>query len=161
MLAQQVLFAQKDNDPSLENKNYVGGDQWDGYKADRDEVLQALATFAPSNPVVITGDWHRNAGYDLEADFADPESQTVGAEIVGTSISSAGEPVDPATSYSDANDPHERFYNLDGGWIRCDVTPSQWRTTFRAVSTVRIRDASAYSLETFVVEDGRPGAQRG
>ncbi|MGH3344937.1 MAG: alkaline phosphatase D family protein [Carbonactinosporaceae bacterium] len=161
VLAQQILFAQQDNDPSLDRAEYVGGgDQWDGYKAERDAVLAFLAESRVDNPIVLTGDWHRNAVYDLKADFADPDSATLGVEFVGTSISSGGDPVNPVTRFEDPNDPHERFLNTNRGYVLCDLTRQRWRSRFRVVSTVAAPQAVARTLETFVVEHGRPGARR-
>jgi alkaline phosphatase D len=40
------------------------------------------------------------------------------------------------------------------------VTPERWQTDLRVVSDVRDRGATARTLASFVVEDGRPGAVR-
>ncbi|MGH3326282.1 MAG: alkaline phosphatase D family protein [Streptomycetales bacterium] len=161
ILAQQILFAQKDNKPALDEAEYVGGgDQWDGYKAERDAILGFLAESRVPNPIVLTGDWHRNAVYDLKADFSDPDSATLGVEFVGTSISSGGDQAHPVTSYEDPDDPHERFLNTNRGYVLCDLTGERWRSRFRIVSTVSAPQAVASTLETFLVEDGRPGARR-
>ncbi len=127
--------------------------------ADRQAVLDLLAQGKSGNVVVITGDIHQNRVYELKAGFNDPESPTVGAEFVGTSISSGGD-VAPNTIYSSSDNPHLRFRNSNRGYVRCEVTPSRWQADYRVVSTVRSRNATLTTLASFVVEDGRPGVQR-
>lgn len=135
-------------------------DQWD--VAARNRVLAFLDQRRPANPVVLTGDIHSSWVHDLKADFADPTSATIGTEFVGTSISSDFPPpfIAPVTAALPAN-PHTRFF--DGafrGYVRCDVTPEQWTSTYRVLDTVLVPGAPTRTLATFTVEDGRPGAQR-
>jgi alkaline phosphatase D len=162
VLANQLQFAQRDNNTSLEVQNYVGdGDQWDGYKADRDTILSFLQQREIDNFIVITGDAHRHGVWDLKANFADPQSQTLGVEYMGTSISSGGNPANPVTRFGDPNDPHERFHNTNRGYVLCEVTPQLWRSDYRIVPDVRTPGVPASTLATFVTENGNPGAQLG
>lgn len=163
VMAQQVIFAQRDNAPALDKQDYVGnGDQWDGYKADRDTIVEFLQARRPSNPVVITGDVHRNLVYDLKADFSNPGSETVGTEFVGTSITSGGDPRAFTTRYGgNANDPHEIFYDDHRGYVHCSLTPDRWQADYRVVATTVLDpNAPVTTVASFVVEDGHPGAQR-
>jgi alkaline phosphatase D len=160
ILAQQTMFAQYDFNPSPELKVF-NLDQWDGYIAARDRILQFLSDRRPANPVVITGDIHSSWVHDLKRDFNNPQSETLGTEFVGTSISSDFPaafilPVEAARR----DNPHTKFF--DGafrGYVRCEVTPQQWRSDFRAVTTILAPESPIRTLASFVVEDGRPGAQ--
>lgn len=111
---------------------------------------------------MITGDIHTNWVYDLKQDFDDPASPTVGAEFIGTSISSGGDPRAGYTTRFDGSpdNPHERFFNNNRGYVRCTLDRRLWRTDFRVVPTVRDPAAPVSTLASFVVEDGRPGVQR-
>lgn len=67
-------------------------DQWDGYFASRQRILDAFADPQVRNPLVVTGDIHASgAGYLLRT--FDPDrgagGRIVGHEFVGTSISSS------------------------------------------------------------------------
>jgi alkaline phosphatase D len=155
VLAQQVLFAEDGVDATT-----FPGDTWDGYVADRNRILGFLQERGNLNPIVITGDAHRNAAYDLKMDFFNPDSQTVGAEFMGTSICTSGD-VSPDTVFSDPNDPHQRFNNRNRGYVRCEMTPQLWRTDYRIVPTVRAQGAPGSTLASFVVESGNPGIQSG
>lgn len=157
ILAQQTIMAQFDYDPGPEVA--VNHDQWDGYAASRDQFLSFVAERRPSNPVVLSGDWHSSWVNDLKADFADADSETLATEFAGTSISStcgwAGA-VDAAV----ASNPHVKYF--DGsrrGYVRCTVTPELWRSDYRVVDSASDAVGPATTLTSWVVENGRPGAQ--
>ncbi|SIR98218.1 alkaline phosphatase D [Haladaptatus litoreus] len=159
VLAQQVPFAATDNNADPDDVDFGGGDKWDGYRADRQTLLDAMSEDADLNPVVITGDVHRNYAYNLKADFSDPDSETVGTEYVGTSISSFGD-TSGLTQYGpSAGEPWQRFYNVDRGYVRCTLTPEEWQSDYRVVSTVEDPTATIDTLASFVTEAGNPGAQ--
>ena len=134
-------------------------DAWDGYVAERDRLLRLLDTRQVRNPVVLTGDLHANWAAELKADFDDPSSSTVGAEFVGTSISSGGDGSRSAPYGEEVlrDNEHIRYFNDQRGYVRCTVTPEQWRTDYRVVPYVQRRGAPIRTAASFVVEDGRPG----
>jgi alkaline phosphatase D len=137
-------------------------DQWSGYEMPRRRILDFLQERRPSNPVVLTGDIHSNWVADLKKDFSNPRSETVGTEFVGTSISSGGDGADtqPAVDAYLPENPHVRFYNNQRGYVRCVVTPEKWQSDYRVVDAVTKPGAAIRTRATFVVENGRPGAQR-
>jgi len=136
-------------------------DQWDGYVAQRRRLSQFLAERRPSNPVIITGDIHSSWALDAKLDYDDPGSPTVASEYVGTSISSDFPaafigPVNAAL----ADNPHIKFFDgLYRGYVRCTVTPEEWRSDFRAVATVDTPEAPIFTLRSFTTENGVPGVQ--
>jgi alkaline phosphatase D len=159
VLANQVLIAQL--------ARVIGGertfsmDKWDGYVAARRRLLDFLAMERPSNPIVLTGDIHSNWVADLKTDFDDPTSAIVATEFVGTSITSGGDGRDGGgfIQAMQEENPHIKFYNGQRGYIRCAVTPDLWTTDFRVVPYVTRPGAPIETRATFVVEDGRPGAE--
>ena len=59
------------------------------------------------------------------------------------------------------DNPHVKYSNSNHrGYVRVEVTPGRLRADLRAMETVQRRDAGCSTLASFVVEDGRPGAQR-
>ncbi len=150
-----------------EGQPQLNTDQWDGYPVARQRIVEALADgHGPSNPVVISGDWHVNAVSDVKLDWNDPASPTVAAEFSGTSISSVG-PWAPIMAANLAANPHVQYVDGDDlrnrrdvhGYVRCSLTPDQWTTDFRVLTTVKTPDQPVTTAATFVVENGRPGAQ--
>ena len=57
------------------------------------------------------------------------------------------------------NNPHVRFYNGQRGYVTATVTPRLWTTEYRIVPNVTQPGGGVETAATFVVEDGRAGAQ--
>jgi alkaline phosphatase D len=156
VLAQQVIMFKLDEKVGP-GESYFS-DNWNGYAPARDRLLGALAERRVANPVVITGDVHSFWVSDLKADFADPGSATVATEFVGTSISTPGTPPSLVTRLPE--NPHVKYYESRlRGYVRCDLDRERWRTDFRVVDAVTDPDAPVRTLSSWVVEEGRPGAQ--
>jgi alkaline phosphatase D len=161
VIAQQTMFAQYDffAGPGI----LFNMDQWDGYQAARQRITAFLQWASPSNPIVLTGDIHSSWVHNLKANYFHPSSAVVGTEFVGTSVTSdfpvlAVGPVLAAM----ADNPHTLFFDgLFRGYVRCSVDRSLWRTEFRAVPTILAADVEAFTLASFVVQDGHAGALPG
>lgn len=160
VIAQQVMVARWASGQGEAMRTSM--DKWAAYPAALDRFMKYLQERKPSNPVVLTGDIHTNWVADLKADYNDPKSAVVGAEFVGTSISSGGDGVDmrPETERQMAENPHIKFFNAQRGYVRCDVTPQRWQTDFRIVAAVTKPNEPVSTRASFVVENGKPGATR-
>jgi len=158
-VAQSVRFAQQDSNLDLGKHTFDGVDNWMGYVVDRQTILDRFVT--TKNPVVLSGDSHVNFVYDLKRDFGDPTSPTVGTELLGTSISSEGDPFVEQTQFTPpSKNPQLRFFDNHRGYVRCTLYRGRLTADFRAVSTVRKPTATVSTTATFVVDDGKPGARR-
>jgi alkaline phosphatase D len=157
IIAQQVFFSPRFFPPGDE----IQLDSWDGYPANRNRLLNTLAE-RHIRPVVLTGDVHSNWAAELKSDFDDPDSATVGAELVGTSISSGGNGSDTHmdTDTILAENPHLKFFDNHRGYVRCTVTPDHLRADFRVVPYVSRPGAPVYTRASFQVEAGRPGLRK-
>jgi alkaline phosphatase D len=160
VIAQQVMVAQVDAAPGPEKRFSM--DKWNGYIESRNRLLDFLHRRKPSNPVVITGDIHTNWAADLKTDFDREDSPIVGAEFVGTSISSGGDGSDtqPTTEQRLAENPHIKFFNAQRGYVRCALTPERSQTDYRVLAAVTQPDAAISTRASFVVENGRAGVKR-
>jgi alkaline phosphatase D len=159
VVAQSVRFAQQDSSPEPGKHLFDGVDNWMGYTVDRQVIIDQFAM--TKNPVVLSGDSHVNFVYDLKRDFGDPASPTVAAELLGTSISSEGDPFVEQTQFTPpAKNPQLRFFDNHRGYVRCTLEPARLTADFRAVSTVRKPTATVSTTATFIVEDGQRGAHR-
>lgn len=97
---------------------YLNGDQWDGYQAERSAVFAHLADKGIDNVVVLTGDIHTSWAMDLTPDPNNPVAYnpltgagSLAVEYVCTSVTSPG-----STS-----------------WCRCR-TPSAWSIPISSTS---------------------------
>jgi len=138
-------------------------DQWSGYEEDRKRVLDFFAQRKPSNPIVITGDIHSNWVADLKTDWKDERSATVGTEFVGTSISSGGDGAEerPTTQAQYRENPHLKWFNGQRGYVKCTVTPAEYRADYRVVPYVTRPGAPVATRSSWTVESGRTGVKKG
>ncbi len=158
VLAQQIMMGRVDRNP--EEGVAMSMDQWAGYDVPRTRLLSWLRDHQISNPVVLTGDIHSNWVNDLKPNFDNVHEQPVATEFVGTSISSGG---DGAQTRKDTagvlrDNPFVKFYNAERGYVRCTLTPKQWESDYRVVTSVTQPTFEALSRAKFVVEAGKAGA---
>ena len=159
VVAQQTLMAQLDRKPGPGQSFWTDG--WDGYPAARARLLNDIARLKPSNPLVIGGDVHCNWVADLKLDFDDPQAPVVATEFCGTSITSQGPSQKQVRAWI-AENPHLHFGNGDKrGYVKMEIRRDACTATLRALDSEKRADSGIYTLATFVVENGRPGAQRG
>jgi alkaline phosphatase D len=160
IIGQQVMVAPVDLAEGIEKTFPM--DQWSGYAMARNRFLEFLRDRKPSNPVVLTGDIHSNWVNDLKPEFYNDKSPIVATEFVGTSITSGGDGADvrPTTETVLSENPHIKFFNAQRGYVRCTLTPQQWRTDFQIVEKVSKPDAPIRTRASFVLENGQPGAKR-
>jgi alkaline phosphatase D len=160
VLPQQVMLAKVDQTSGPDESYSM--DQWAGYDAERVRVLEFLARRRPANPVVLTGDIHSNWVNDLTLDPRDPASPVVATELVGTSISSGGDgsDVQPRTPEILAENPSVKFYNNNRGYVSCELTPASLVAKYQIVDYVTRDGAPKRTRAEFIVQDGKPGAQK-
>ena len=160
VLAQQVMMGMADL-AAGEKKQY-SMDQWPGYAFERMRLMKWIAERKVPNPVVLTGDIHSNWVNELRVDDRRPEEPVVASEFVGTSISSGGNgQKDPkGLDVLLAENPFIKFHNRQRGYVRCTVTPNEWRSDYVVVPEVLESGGPAEVPASFVVEAGRPGIKK-
>ncbi|MGI9600423.1 MAG: alkaline phosphatase D family protein [Acidimicrobiales bacterium] len=154
VLAQQVVFSQFAFVPG--NPGLYNLDQWDGYPAARQRVLDTLAAHRPNDTVVLTGDIHSSFVSDIHADYDDPTSPVLGAEFVGTSISSdSSSLLASVVSLITGNNPHVRFAEVERrGWVKHTVTRDSWRADYRLVDDAMVPDSPVTTASSWVLPKG-------
>ncbi|MFG2946203.1 alkaline phosphatase D family protein [Streptomyces adustus] len=160
LVASQVMMAETDFLAGVGKQwSY---DAWDGYQKERATLLAEFQ--GVRNPVVLSGDRHRTIVSDLKLDYADANSAVVGAEFVGTSISSSGDEdlVAFAAEWAPklADNPHWKMIDARRGYLLLDITEDGIDARLRAISTVLTRDGTTTTAATFRVENGVPGVYR-
>jgi alkaline phosphatase D len=159
VIAQQTAFGPFNRQTATRPLNFgTQADNWDGYVAERQAILDWAVEQQTPNPVVLTGDSHNNWIRNIPPHYRSLEGDPVVTELLGTSISSGGDPANPFVRYSEPFNPQIAFHNNNRGYVRCSVTPDTWTAEFRVVDTVKQPEAPTRSLATFVIENGRAGA---
>jgi alkaline phosphatase D len=159
ILGNQVFMFQADHTEGPDTR--YGLDPWDGYTAARQRLFNAVHERQVDNFVVLTGDAHRSTAADLKINFDDPGSATIGAEFLGTSISSGrdGTAMDNLGRIWLAENPHLRFHNAQRGYATCTLTHREWRTDYKVVPYVTRPDAPLEIAGTIHLEGGIAGIQ--
>ncbi|MDT0398689.1 alkaline phosphatase D family protein [Streptomyces edwardsiae] len=157
VVPQQVTFSQRHDTTTPPSK--VSMDSWDGYPASRERVLAGAQAAGVDNLMILTGDVHVHYGFDVKRDFSDPDSRTVGTEIVTSSITSGGNGSAKPANWNTltAANPHMRFYNGLRGYATVSLGRELARTDFKTVSHVTTQGAPLTTAASFVTEAGEPG----
>jgi alkaline phosphatase D len=137
-------------------------DNWNGYHAARNRLLQGAAAASVRNLVVLTGDAHCAMAGSLRAQVEQfDDSPVIGAEFLGTSISSAGDgsPMLAKGSAWLQDNPDMRFFDGRRGYCSIAITRHDLTTTYKAVDYVTRPDASVQTIAALTVLDGVPGVQ--
>jgi len=162
VLANQLPIARMDYKVDLFGDGEEEGfrmDQWDGYVADQRAVYDAFEAHV-ENPVVVTGDIHRHWASDLVS-FAEDSEEAIGAEFVGTSISSGGDggDMDAFGRQVIADNENVEYYSGRRGYTRCTLTPDDWTTEYRVLEYVSDPGSPIRTDATFTLKAGEPGLQ--
>lgn len=139
-------------------------DQWDGYPAARQRLLEFIADRGIDDVVVLTGDIHSAGAGDLAITADDGTRRPVAVEFVGTSITS-GSLVDivPGGAAIATPDKFPGIVYLNvklHGYGRCTVTKDDWTTDFVVVDTVKDANATPRVDATCVTKAGTPAVTK-
>jgi len=141
---------------------YMFTDQWDGFLAERKDILTRAHQAGIGDFVTITGDWHSAFVQDLRPDFDNTASPVIGTEFVAHSItSSAYSPSWNATNgpKMGAGNPHLQYFEGNRyGYDLYEVTPQRWTTHMRVTADRANPDAAMSTVSTWHVDRGRVGA---
>jgi len=158
VLAQQTLMAQLDRLPGPGSTHWT--DSWDGYPVARRRLMDFMAARKPGNPLVIGGDVHSNWVCDLKQDFDRPDAPVVATEFCGTSITSQAWAQERNLALLPDN-PHVRYCSSEKrGYVVMELTPRQCNVALRGIDNEKRRDTGIATQASFVVVDGKPGAQQ-
>lgn len=156
-IGQQVIFA-----PLARSMRgcVSSSDEWDGYAASRERLLDVLEQGGIDNVVMLTGDAHSAWGIDVARDPFDPAGYDPASgrgsrlvELVTPAVSSpaSGAPAEAILR----SHPHVKFANQTRqGYVVVDVTPERTRAEWYFVGTVRERSLDVELGAAFQVGAG-------
>ncbi|OLS62816.1 Alkaline phosphatase D precursor [Pseudomonas putida] len=154
LIAQDLLVAPLRAQRPGDDEARYWTDTWDGYQAARGRLLDNLRDSRVANPVVLSGDYHSFWANHLHERPEDPDSQSVAAEFVGTSITSNGPSYEAVQSILPDN-PQIRFYDSrPRGYLALDLQRDRLEVRMQAISDRMDPAASVSTLKRLVVESG-------
>lgn len=180
IVANQVMIMSLDGPP----RSPLNTDAWDGYAAERAELLDFIAAEGIEDVTFLTGDIHTffagnvtRSGRQalpgqavLGVEDSPPDGPSRATEFVGGSITSPGivdrvaatEPervaaAAPVDALAIANNPHLVFINeAYKGYGLLEAGASDLAVDFRAARETREERSGVFTLRSFRVEKGRP-----
>jgi alkaline phosphatase D len=160
LLVQTTLFSRlQQSGPNGEQLGFQ--DDWDGYPAARQALLDRVVQSKVKNPVFLGGDVHSYWACDVKANFGRPDSPVIASEFVGTSVTSKSYGYDTYRRMIDTGDNgHVRFYDdRRRGYGRLDIRRDRCDVEFRAVDSTWTQTPQFSTLQAFTVAAGKPGVQ--
>jgi alkaline phosphatase D len=164
-LGQQVMFGQLVN-VLAPGACVFNPDQWDGYAASRERVLDFLRQEAIENVVVLTGDIHSSWAMDVTANPFEPArydratgAGSVAVEFVAPAVTSPGieDPVQAAQFAGAllATHPHVKFVELNRrGYLLLDVTHERVQAEWYHLATIAEPSTDETLAAIFAVRAG-------
>ncbi|MEQ8484562.1 MAG: alkaline phosphatase D family protein [Pseudomonadales bacterium] len=163
LIGQQLMFAQLIGEDGL----LLNTDQWDGYPASRQAVLDQLATERIDDTVILTGDIHTAWAMDVTPDPMSSRYDrasgrgSLAVEMVTTSVTSPGiggepEQLRAREAMLVRDRPHIRHVNLrEKGYLLLDVDAERAQGEWWFVDTIRERSAGERLGAAFATARGR------
>ncbi len=162
LLASETMMMALDSVPG----SHANQDQWDGYSAEREEILSHLHSKNVKNLVVLSGDIHTFIAGNLTT-TGEQSGTPVGTELVGGSVTSLGLPEEtgiPAATLEalrQSSDPHVIYAEFERrGYCVVTVKKEELLGEFKAVSTTQQPSSPATSLAKFQVKSGTPKIEK-
>lgn len=123
-------------------------DQWDGYVASRNRLLQNLAERQIGNVVVLTGDIHSSWGNEISINpFSSASDTRLAVEFVTPAVTSPGigDEAQAAALRAQiyATHPHIKYVDLfRRGYTLVDITPERAQAEWNHVATITSRSSN-------------------
>jgi alkaline phosphatase D len=158
--ASEVMLMSVDASPGQHSNH----DSWDGYGAERKEILEGFLAAGGKNLVALTGDIHTFFAGDLGTN-GESTGQPVGVELVGGSATSFGLPEElgvPSSALAAlaGADPHIKFFDFDKrGYAVVEASKKELTAEFKSVDTMT-KGAKPVSLAKFQVNSGTPAVNQ-
>ena len=130
-------------------------EDWNGYPAARQRLIQTISDSGAKNPVSLAGDIHSFIATQVPGNAADFSSTPVASEFVACSISSKGPPYKQIQRMLGPNPQIKLFETRNRGDLRCHVTPERWHTEMVVVDAKK-RKSPRHQLAGFTVNSGNP-----
>ena len=158
LLASETMMMSLDAAPG----QHANQDQWDGYSAEREEILTDFLNKKVDNLVVLSGDLHTFIAGNLFTN-GETSGKPIGTELLGGSATSFGLPEEVGIPSSvleavrQSADPHTIFADFDHrGYCVVTVTKNELQGEFKSVSSAVEPNGTVSSLAKFTVEAGKP-----
>lgn len=144
--------------PEAQGGTFLNEDAWDGYRFDRNAVMNHLAENAIDNVVVLSGDTHVVTAFDLPIEPSDPTqyNPVTGEGSLAVEFSNSGVAnVGILGEFLMANNPHLKYANIaERGYLLLDITAERTQGEYFFTGLPVVRDATETFRRAQVVAAG-------
>lgn len=169
IVGQQMTFAPLKTVPAPESTGqagYLNEDAWDGYRFDRNTVMDTIRDGAVQNVVVLSGDIHAAIACDLPIEPSDPTQYnpvtgagSLAVEMCCNGITNTPIPVWTALM---ATNPHLKYANETlHGYLVLDITPQRCTGEWYYVPQIQQRSSEEILGATLYTDSGANHLVRG
>jgi alkaline phosphatase D len=133
----------------------VNADQWDGYAADRLELINYVLDSNITDVVALTGDIHTSWANDVPTSSYNPDGTgSAFVEFVTTSVTSPGLPIPIPVALIQSLNNHIKYTDLTKkGFTILDINQTRTQTDWFFVNTVDASDGGYTNGESWYVND--------
>jgi len=162
--AQWNIIAQQQQINPFVQKNAAGepnwwSDNWNGYPAARERLLNSIESTGAKNPVFVAGDIHSFWASATPGDRSNFASDPIASEFVTGAITGDGPHYEFFMSLMPDNPQVRYFESRLQGYIVCDVDSERWHTDYYAVDRSVRNNPKRHVLASYEVKSGLPGPQ--
>ncbi len=164
VVANQLMIMSLDSAPGTT----LNVDAWDGYAAERREILEHFAANGVEDLTFLTGDIHTFFAGDLFTTGRALGGRPIGTEFVSGSMTSLGlESLFPGPTVQaiqagiPVNNPHIKFAELSRrGYAVAEASPTELKVEYKGPTSTTVRGAPISTIAKFRVAAGTPQVQR-
>ncbi|MES2883427.1 MAG: alkaline phosphatase D family protein [Pseudomonadota bacterium] len=160
LIGQQMTFAPVKVVPLPEamGGTFLNEDAWDGYRFDRNAVMDHIKDKAIDNVVFLSGDTHVVTAFDLPIEPSDPTqyNPVTGEGSLAVEFSNSGVAnVGILGEFLMANNPHLKYANIaERGYLLLDITSARVQGEYFFTGLPTVRDATESFRRVLVDADG-------
>lgn len=144
--------------PEAQGGTYLNSDAWDGYRYDRNAVMNHIRDQAIGNVVFLSGDTHVVTAFDLPIEPSDPTqyNPVTGAGSLAVEFSNnAVANVGVIGPIFQANNPHLKYDSIGiCGYLLLDITPARVQGEYFFTPVVQTRSAVETFQRALIDNDG-------
>jgi len=164
VIGQQILFT------AVTRQGVIDWDAWDGYRTNRNRILDHLYSNHIDNTIITAGDSHANWASDLahanDTMTYNPATGegAIGVEFAGTGVTSSTGPfntgdfnnaVNVSSIYVRDNIDLQWSEGFFRGFFTLEITPKTLNATYWSMRDVTFRNLDGFPIASFIVNAGQ------
>ncbi len=169
IVGSQVTFSDFDRRKEGQTEQALNMDAWDGFPAEKRELIRYIREHQIDNLLIVSGDTHCSWAFEVPTSIAaykaDPATNAIATELAVPSVTSSNydehQPRNTAAAVVNTyrkNNPHLKYGNIcDHGYLLLEIDTSRIRASWHYVETVKKRSLAEQVGGVVRIDDGVSG----